>query len=118
MRGIRYIFGFFALLCTVSATACTDKGSTHEKPEGTITLSAEALTGSFEKQTANITVEATGEWGVYPQVEWVKASPSGGVSGTSVVKLSIDENKTGDVRSGLIEFRTQNSTSRRADCIL
>ena len=112
MRVIRNIFGLVALLFSIAAIACTDKGGTQEKPEGSITLSAEALSVSFEKQTQNITVEADGEWGVYPQVDWVKASPSGGVSGSTTVKLSFEENTTGDMRQGFVEFRSRSNTVR------
>ena len=39
-------------------------------------------------------------------------SPSGGVSGTTTLRVSIEENKTGDVRTGAVEFRSlgQNYT--------
>ena len=89
------------------ATAC---GETNEEPapkEGNITLSAEVLTVNCEKQTASVTVETDKEWGVYPQADWLKAQPSGGVKGTTTVKLSIEENKTGALREGAVEFRTQ-----------
>ena len=98
------------MVAALMFVACDDKVKEEPAPKGTLTLSAEVLTVGYEKQTQSITVEADGQWGVYPQVEWVKTQPSGGVSGTTTVKLTIDENKTGDVREGVVEFRRSGTT--------
>lgn len=108
---LRHFLAVFALCSTLLAVACDNTPEPAPDTNATLTLSDEALVVSFEKQTLNITVEATAEWGVYPQAEWIKATPSGGVSGTTTVRLTIDENKTGDIRTGTIEFRTGGKTT-------
>lgn len=106
MRVIHFFVGIVSLFYLAATTSCSESGATPTPtPAGNLQLSVEALAVSYEKQTADITVEADWEWGVYPQVDWITASPSGGVSGTTKVRLSIAENKTGDVRQGSVEFR-------------
>ena len=105
---IRYFLSLVA--ATLLSVACGDKVDDTPKAEGTLRLSAEVLNVGYEKQTQNITVEADGQWGAYPQVDWVKTQPSGGVSGTTTLKLTIEENKTGDLREGVVEFRRGGTT--------
>lgn len=102
------LLSFFAAL--LAFVACDDKVENESKPKGHLALSVEVIEVSYEKQTQSVTVEADGDWGAYPQVDWVKVQPSGGVSGTTTIKLSIEENKTGDVREGVVEFRRQGNT--------
>lgn len=105
---IRYFLSLVA--ATLLSVACGDKVDDTPKAEGTLRLSAEVLNVGYEKQTQNITVEADGQWGAYPQVDWVKTQPSGGVSGTTTLKLTIEENKTGNLREGVVEFRRGGTT--------
>jgi len=105
---IRYFLSLVAT--TLLFVACGEKVDDTPKAEGKLTLSAEVLNVGYEKQIQNITVEADGQWGAYPQVDWVKTQPSGGVSGTTTLKLTIEENKTGDVREGVVEFRRSGTT--------
>ena len=102
-----------SLLCltfSLFAVACDKTPEDSKTTVGIITLSDDVLTVSFEKQTVSINVDADMEWGVYPQADWIKSQPSGGVKGTTTVKLTIEENKTGDVREGIVEFRTKGSS--------
>ena len=108
MKNMNLLLSFFAAL--LAFVACDDKVENESKPKGHLALSVEVIEVSYEKQTQSVTVEADGDWGAYPQVDWVKVQPSGGVSGTTTVKLSIEENKTGDVREGVVEFRRQGNT--------
>ena len=110
MRVRHYLLSIMAMTLSLVAVACGENKEVPHESEGNITLSAEILTVSYEKQTQNITVDADGEWGVYPQIDWVKAQPSGGVKGTTTLKLTIEENKTGDVREGVLEFRRKGKT--------
>ena len=113
MKKMRYLSLVLMVLSIsfLSATCSTPANET-PKDEGTLSLSVEALTVSFEKQTENITVVADAEWGAYPQCDWIKVTPSGGVSGVTTLRVAIEENKTGDVRTGVVEFRSlgQNYT--------
>ena len=108
MKNMNLLLSFFAAL--LAFVACDDKVENESKPKGHLALSVEVIEVSYEKQTQSVTVEADGDWGAYPQVDWVKVQPSGGVSGTTTIKLSIEENKTGDVREGVVEFRRQGNT--------
>ena len=95
------------LLLSISflSATCSTPAEESEEIVNPLSFSVEALTVSSEKQTENITVEAKSEWGAYPQSDWIKVSPSGGVSGSTTVRVAIAENKTGDVRQSSIEFR-------------
>ena len=108
MKTMNLLLSLFA--AALVFVACDEKVKEEPTPKGVLTLSAEILNVGYEKQTQSVTVEADGQWGAYPQVDWVKAQPSGGVSGTTTVKLSIEENKTGDVREGVVEFRRSGTT--------
>ncbi len=108
MKTMNLLLSLFA--AALVFVACDEKAKEEPAPKGILTLSAEILNVSYEKQTQSVTVEADGQWGAYPQVDWIKAQPSGGVSGTTTVKLSIEENKTGDVREGVVEFRRSGTT--------
>ena len=103
MKKMRYLSLVLMVLSIsfLSATCSTPANET-PKDEGTLSLSVEALTVSFEKQTENITVVADAEWGAYPQCDWIKVTPSGGVSGVTTLRVAIEENKTGDVRTGVV----------------
>ena len=90
--------------------ACGNEAEDTPQTGGNITLSVEVLAVSYEKQTASVTVEADNEWGVYPKADWIKAQPSGGVAGTTTVKLAVEENKTGDVRESVVEFRSKGKS--------
>ena len=108
MKTMNLLLSLFA--AALVFIACDEKVKDEPTPKGMLTLSAEILNVGYEKQTQSVTVEADGQWGAYPQVDWIKAQPSGGVSGTTTVKLSIEENKTGDVREGVVEFRRSGTT--------
>ena len=108
MKTMNLLLSLFA--AALVFIACDEKVKEEPASKGILTLSAEILNVSYEKQTQSVTVEADGQWGAYPQVDWIKAQPSGGISGTTTVKLSIEENKTGDVREGVVEFRRSGTT--------
>ena len=103
INNMRYIF--CCVFTLLFAVACGESSEAAQKPKGNIELSVEAVTVTCDKQAVSVTVDADCEWGVYPQVDWVKASPSGGVTGTTKVTLNFEENKSGDLREGVVEFR-------------
>ena len=108
MRRMHLILNF--LVAALMFAACGDKAEDTPQTGGNITLSVEVLAVSYEKQTASVTVEADNEWGVYPKADWIKAQPSGGVAGITTVKLAVEENKTGDVRESVVEFRSKGKS--------
>ena len=108
MRRMHLILNF--LVAALMFAACGNEAEDTPQTGGNITLSVEVLAVSYEKQTASVTVEADNEWGVYPKADWIKAQPSGGVAGTTTVKLAVEENKTGDVRESVVEFRSKGKS--------
>ncbi len=78
-------------------------------PEVSLTLSTEAVSVQYSAQELKVTVTSDGEWGVYSKnTEWLTVSPSGGVAGTSDIKVKIAENETGDVRESELVFTTRS----------
>ena len=108
MRRMHLILNF--LVAALMFAACGNEAEDTPQTGGNITLSVEVLAVSYEKQTASVTVEADNEWGVYPKADWIKAQPSGGIAGTTTVKLAVEENKTGDVRESVVEFRSKGKS--------
>lgn len=97
------LFAATVLLCC----ACSD-GSNDGGPAkgGELKLTPQVLTLSNDASTQHVTVEATADWGVTSEAEsWCKVSPSGGIAGTSTIRVTIAENKTGDVRETNLVFR-------------
>lgn len=95
---------FIALSALIS---CSSSSSTDTPPvsEG-VTLSLSSITVSAAKCEKMVTVEADCDWGVSSEASWCEVSPGGGVAGSTVVKIEIAENKTGDVRSTNVVFKT------------
>ncbi len=101
------MLGFLALTFTLVGTACNDDaGEPGAKLEATLEFGIDRLVVNHEMQRAEVVVTASTEWGAYPQADWIKVSPSGGVSGTTKVVMTIQENKTGALREGSVEFRS------------
>ena len=79
--------------------------------EATLTVSPAAVNATFEAQTVTLTVNATGDWGVAAaDKDWCTVSPSGGIKGTSEVKLALATNRTGKERENTITFRYGSKT--------
>ena len=71
--------------------------------EATLTVSPAAVNATFEAQTVTLTVNATGDWGVAAaDKDWCTVSPSGGIKGTSEVKVNLATNRTGKERENTI----------------
>ena len=88
--------------------ACTEPNV--EKPATSgddIRLSRESLSLTAAAATETVTIEASGDWGVTSKdTSWCTVTPGGGVAGTSTVRVTVGENKSGDVRRTDIVFRT------------
>ena len=66
---------------------------------------------SYESQTVALSVSATGDWGVSAaDKDWCSVTPSGGIKGTSEVKLALATNRTGKERENTITFRYGSKT--------
>lgn len=95
-----------ALCISLVAVACNDTPEDEVQPAAKFTLSVESLTVAYERCVESVTITSDVEWGAYPQNDWIKLSPSGGVSGTSTLDITIEANTTGDVREGAIHFKS------------
>ena len=74
--------------------------------EVTLSVNPSSVNASFEAQTVVLTVNATGDWGVAAaDKDWCTVSPSGGIKGTSDVKVTLATNRTGKDRENTVTFR-------------
>ncbi len=90
------------------SVACTGKGPDmdNEAPQIKLQVSPQSISVSSDAQTLTLDVGADADWGVTPMDSWVKTSPTGGVKGNTTVKVTVEENKTGDQRQTTLLFRT------------
>ena len=97
-------------VATLLITACGSK-TPLPTPEGTLSVSASTLSFTDAASKESISVTANCDWGVSAEnKEWCKVSPSGGISGTSVVTVEVMENKTYETRTNTITFRYDGKT--------
>ena len=74
--------------------------------EATLTVSPSSVNANYEAQTAVLSVNATGDWGVSSaDKDWCTVTPSGGIKGTSEVKVNLLTNRTGKERETTVTFR-------------
>lgn len=108
-------FGLFAASMLFVGACSESSGDEGGKPAGdALTLNVAVLSVSFEKGTHPVTVDAAGDWGVVSEDEsWCRVSPSGGVAGSSTIRVTVDENKTGRPRETNLVFRTGTGTSKQ-----
>jgi hypothetical protein len=100
------------LLCaaTLLTSACGSKPPVQEE-SGTLSVSPGSISLTDAAATESITVTANCDWGVSVEdKEWCSVSPSGGVKGTSVVKLTVKENTTYESRTNTVTFRYDGKT--------
>ena len=74
--------------------------------ETTLTVSPSSVNVNYEAQTTVLSVNATGDWGVSSaDKDWCTVTPSGGIKGTSDVKVNLATNRTGKERETIVTFR-------------
>ena len=87
--------------------ACGEKAPQNDNaPEVKLQVTPAEISVSSAAQEVVLTVGAETDWGVTPMDTWVKTSPTGGVKGETSVKVTIEENKTGDERATTLLFRS------------
>lgn len=90
--------------------SCGEPGpAAGEEPKGKVILDVDRIELSHEAQTSVISVDADCDWGVFSQDSWIKVSPTGGVKGLSEVKVTVEENKSGEPRESVLLFRYGSS---------
>ena len=74
--------------------------------ETTLTVSPSSVNANYEAQTAVLSVNATGDWGVSSaDKDWCTVTASGGIKGASEVKVNLLTNRTGKERETTVTFR-------------
>jgi len=95
-----------AFLCSFS---CSGGGNGSDTPvTTTLTLSSESFDFDYNAQTPSFTVNCNADWSVAIDggPDWVSVSPSGGVSGTTTVTLTLKENKGTEPRKAPLVFKS------------
>ena len=89
-----------------SVFACAEKEIGNENaPEIKLQVTPDEISVSSDAREVTLTVNADSDWGVTPMDSWVKTSPTGGIKGETAVKISVEENKTGDARQTTLLFK-------------
>lgn len=100
LKGLLLLFA-----ATLLTTACGSKTPDPVEP-GSLSLSAENLSFSWEKGSNTVTVTANCDWGVsVSDKEWCSVSPSGGIAGSTPVVIKVEANRTGAERENTLTFR-------------
>ncbi len=95
------------------AGACSGSDDPAPAPKGELTFAPETLALANDASTQQIAVEATADWGVHSEdTSWCRVAPSGGTAGTATLKVTVDENKTGDARTTALVFRIGDEKKR------
>ena len=100
------------LLCaaTLLTTACGGKPVVPQA-DSTLSVVPAQLNAGWEAITETLSVTASGDWGVSSaDKDWCTVSPSGGVQGTSPLKVTLQANRTGEERTTTITFRYGSKT--------
>ena len=95
------------LAATLFTQSCEGKPKPADDPvQKTLSVAPGAIDVTYEATTATLTVTANCDWGVSVEDKaWCSVSPSGGIKGTSSVKVKLEANRTGEVRENKLTFR-------------
>ena len=98
---LSFIAAASLLLCSCERPAnAPDTGS------GTISFDRETIEVSSAATTQTLNVSSDCDWGVSSEDSgWLTVSPSGGIAGTTALKVSITENTGADARESALVFR-------------
>ena len=94
------------LAATLFTQSCEGKPKPADDPvKKTLSVAPSAIDVTYEATTATLTVTANCDWGVsVADKAWCSVSPSGGIKGTSSVKVKLEANRTGEVRENALTF--------------
>lgn len=99
-------FSLFAL------GACGDKHTETPATEANITFGTAAVIFDYKAGSQTISVTADSDWGVSSPADWCTVSPSGGISGTSTLKITVAENQADTLRSTQLVFKSGSKYKR------
>lgn len=89
----------------ISFNSCGNGNEPEPKPTNvTISVSPETLDLPASAATENISVNSNAEWGISSDQGWCKVSPSGGVAGNAVVRVSVERNSSEEPRTATLTF--------------
>ena len=73
---------------------------------GSLSVSPTVIDTDYENKAIVVTVTADCDWGVsVADKEWCSVSPSGGIKGTTEIKVSVMRNRSGKTRQNTLTFR-------------
>ena len=79
--------------------------------DATLTVNPASVDVNYEQQVATLEVTASGDWGMSSaDKDWCTVSPSGGIKGTTTVKVSLATNRSGKNRETKLTFRYGSKT--------
>ena len=100
---------------TLLTTACGGKPVNPDKPSGTLGFEPAALNLTYSEWEGEVTVTADCDWGVsVADKEWCSVFPSGGISGTTKLKVSVKANHGAKSRENTLTFRYGFATKELA----
>ena len=96
-------------------TACNGKPVDPDKTSGTLEFDPAVLNLPYGAWEGKVVVTADCDWGVsVADREWCSVFPSGGISGTTELKVTVKENTGVSARSNVLVFRYGSSTKELA----
>lgn len=103
------LFPILAVMC-----ACGDDDAPVDSPVGDVNIifSPESLDFAYSADTRQISVTSDADWGLSSDQSWCKYSPTGGIKGTTTVKITVEKNSTDDMRTATLTFKSGNSVKR------
>ena len=103
--------GLLLLLMAATLFNCSCGGEPVPAQEVTLSVSPTSVSVGYEAQPVSLEVTATGDWGVsVADKDWCSVSPSGGIKGSSTVKVELKANRTGEIRETTVTFRFGSKT--------
>ena len=112
MKGLVNTKGLLLLMMAATLFNCScGADPVPSQQEATLSVSPGAISKGYEATTVDLQVTATGDWGVsVADKSWCSVSPSGGIKGTSTVKVTLEANRTGAVRENTVTFHYGTKT--------
>ena len=112
MKGTSIFKGLLLLSLAATLFNCSCGGEKVSPVNGgSLSVNPARMEFSYELSTAAVSVTADCDWGVsVADKDWCSVSPSGGISGTTDVKISVTTNRTGKERTTALAFRYGSNT--------
>jgi len=100
------LFHSLFLFLFVSFFVSCDKEEPAPSNEVLIEISPLELALSYKADTSMLTVNANSEWGVSSSESWCSVSPGGGISGSTLLKLTVAANEGNESRNATLTFKS------------